>query len=57
MLIFGTKKYFVGAAHLASDNLPKISNTLELLNTIPLYKAKTPGISKILKSFQKSVNA
>ncbi|WP_429988760.1 hypothetical protein [Mycoplasmopsis bovis] len=35
-LIFGSNKYFIGAAYLASENVPKISNTLELLNTIPL---------------------
>ncbi|UOE63305.1 hypothetical protein MbovWib_02760 [Mycoplasmopsis bovis] len=56
-LIFGSNKYFIGAAYLASENVPKISNTLELLNTIPLYKTKTPGINKILKSFYKTVNA
>nr|WP_307928101.1 hypothetical protein [Mycoplasmopsis bovis] len=56
-LIFGSNKYFIGATYLASENVPKISNTLELLNTIPLYKTKTPGINKILKSFYKTVNA
>lgn len=51
MFIFGIKKYFVGAVYLVSDNLLKISNILELLNIIFLYKVKIFGISKILKLF------
>lgn len=51
MFIFGIKKYFVGVVYLVSDNLLKISNILELLNIIFLYKVKIFGISKILKLF------